>query len=112
MTTETERYDILEGLAFAKFARRPFLVDAIMVTVDNLDIIAPLIGEVKTKVDGTRYIQADRNLVPNVSKVYPGFYMTCLDNTIRCFSPRVFRQQFVDLTPDRVEVVDALNESA
>lgn len=99
----------INGFDFVSFARRPFVVDAVMVTVDNLDAIAEHVGEVVQKEDGTRYIQVDRRKVPNVFRVYPGFYLTRLDDNIRCYSPKVFFQQFLKVDGETAQMVKALN---
>lgn len=102
----------LNGFEFLSYARRPFTVDAVMVTVDNLDDIAEHVGEVVQKEDGTRYIQVDRRKVPNVFRVYPGFFLTRLDDNIRCYSPKVFAQQFLKIDGETAQMVKALNTEA
>lgn len=96
-------------LNFSAYARRPFQVEAVMVTVDNLEELAPFIGEVQKKEDGTKFIQVDRRKVPNVFRVYPGFYLTRLDGNIRCYSAKVFFQQFVAIDHGNAESILALN---
>lgn len=99
----------LDQFEFRQFARRPFLVDAVLVTVSNLDDIAKHVGEVVEKEDGTRFIQVDRRKVPNVFRVYPGFFLTRLEDNIRCYSPKVFAQQFIELNGDTDGLVAELN---
>lgn len=99
----------LNGFEFTEYARRPFVVQALMVTVDNMDIIAPYVGEIQVKEDGTRYIQVDRRKVPNVFRVWPGFYLTRMDDNVRCYSAKVFAEQFVKLEGDAEVFVAKLN---
>lgn len=101
----------LNDFEFKPYSRRPFAVEAVMVTVANLDDIAEHVGEVQEKEDGTRFIQVDRRKVPNVFRVYPGFYLTRLDNNIRCYSPKVFNDQFVPVTDYSQEWIDKLLEA-
>lgn len=93
------------------FVRKPFLVEAVEITAENIAEIAELVGELKEKPDGTPYIQANRKLVPNSFMVYPGFYMTKMDDNIRCYSRRVFNEQFVQTNPEIEEWVNSLTET-
>lgn len=88
-------------MEFKQFVRKPFVVEAIEITVDNIAEWAPKIGELKTKEeDGTPYIYVDRRLVPGVNRVWPGYMLTRMGDTIRCYSPAVFQQQFRDPSGD------------
>jgi hypothetical protein len=42
------------------------------------------------------FLVVDRRLVPNVFKVYPGFFMTKMGENIRCYSRKIFKEQFVE----------------
>lgn len=95
---------------FKTYVRKPFVVEAVEITEENLDEVAPLIGEVRKKEDGSRYIFVDRRLVPNVFRVYPGFFMTKMGDNIRCYSRRVFLDQFVVMQPEIKQWVDFMNE--
>ena len=83
-------------LEFSTFVRKPFTVEATEVTIENIAEIAELIGVLKEKDNGTPYIAVDRRLVPNLYRVYPGFWMTKMGDNVRCYSKRVFKQQFVE----------------
>lgn len=91
---------------FSKFVRKPFLVEAVEVTPDNIAEIAPLVGTLKEKADGTPFIQVNQRLVPNVFRVYPGFWVTKLDETIRCYSKKAFFAQFMEANDDILSWVD------
>lgn len=82
------------------FVRKPFVVEAVEITAENLHEVAPYIGDVKNKEDGTEYILVDRRLVPNVFKVYPGFFMTKMGENIRCYSRKIFKEQFVEMSAE------------
>lgn len=85
---------------FKKYTRKPFDVEAVEITDDNIEEVAEFIGTIRTKdEDNTKFIQVDRRLIPNVFRVYPGFFMTRMGDNIRCYSPRTFNEQF-ELTGD------------
>ncbi len=84
-------------IEYNSYVRKPFRVEAIEITEDNIAEVAPLIGELREKDDNskTKFIYVDRRLVPNIWRVYPGFFMTKMGDNIRCYSRRVFLEQFV-----------------
>lgn len=90
---------------FITYVRKPFVVEAVEITLENIGELAQFIGSLKEE-DGTLFIQVDRRLVPNVFKVYPGFFMTRMGDNIRCYSRKIFREQFVMQTPDIKPWVD------
>lgn len=97
-------------MEFITFARRPFIVEAVQVTTENIAEIAKHVGTLKNEGDAP-YIQVDRRLVPNIFKVQPGFWMTKMETpngpNIRCYSDHIFKAQFMEQTP---EVAEWLNE--
>lgn len=92
------------------FVRKPFTVQAVEVTRENIKEVAELVGFLREKDDGTPYIQVDRRLVPNIYRVYPGFWMTKMGDNIRCYSKRIFRDQFVESTPEIENWVNFMNK--
>ena len=87
---------------FATFVRKPFTVEAVEVTEENIAEIAELIGSLRHKENGAPYIQVNRRLVPNLFRIYPGFWVTRMGDSdnIRCYSKRIFNNQFVKSTID------------
>lgn len=85
---------------FNEFVRKPFIVEAMEITKDNIEEVAKFIGDIEENADGSKFIRVDKNLVPNVTRVFPGFYMTRMGDYIRCYSRRVFFEQFTPLTGD------------
>lgn len=85
---------------FTTFVRKPFTVEAVEITEDNIEEIAKHVGTLKHKPDGTPFIKVNKNKVPNVYQVFPGFWMTRMDDNIRCYSPRIFEQQFSQMDDD------------
>lgn len=96
---------------FTNYVRKPFVVEAVEVTEENIEEVAPHVGRLREKDDGTPYIQVDRRLIPNVFRVYPGFWMTRMGDNIRCYSRNVFLAQFVAKTTDMDEWIKYLNET-
>jgi hypothetical protein len=97
-------------MEFTNFVRKPFVVEAVEVTEDNIEEVAEYVGTLRKKDDGTPYIQVDRRLIPNVFRVFPGFWMTRMGDNIRCYSKRVFTDQFTVITPDIKQWVDFMTE--
>lgn len=83
-------------MEFTTFVRKPFVVQAVEVTTDNIGEVAKYIGDVREREDGTKYILVDSRLVPNVERVYPGYFMTKMGENVRCYSRKIFREQFIE----------------
>lgn len=92
-------------LDFSEYVRKPFTVEAVEVTEENIGEVAKYVGELKSKDDGTPFIQVDRRLVPNIFRVFPGFYMTRMGDTVRCYSRKVFLEQF-ELVAPTIKIAD------
>jgi hypothetical protein len=99
-------------MEFNQFVRKPFVVEAVEVTEENIEEVAEYVGTLRKKDDGTPYIQVDRRLIPNVFRVFPGFWMTRMGDNIRCYSKRVFNDQFTEITPDIQTWVTYMTEPA
>lgn len=97
-------------MEYTKFFRKPFVVEAVQVTEENINEIAEFVGTICKKDDGTPYIQVDRRLIPNVFRVYPGFWVTRLNDNIRCYSSKIFNQQFSNMTDEAQTWIDFLSD--
>ena len=82
------------AVTFNPFVRRPFPVEAEVITAENIDAFAKLLGELKEK-DGEKHILLDRRIIPQIKRAYIGWYVTKLDENYRCYSPKVFDREFV-----------------
>lgn len=80
-------------ITFNQYVRTPFSVEAAIITEENVEQIAQLVGTIRTK-NGEKYIALDRRIVPNISRAYIGWYVTRLGDNFRCYSPKVFVEQF------------------
>lgn len=87
-------------MEFESYVRKPFIVSAVEVTEENLGEVAKFIGDIREQEDGTRYILVDPRLVPNVEKVHPGYFMTKMGENVRCYSRRLFQDQFMKETDE------------
>lgn len=99
-------------MEFHTFVRKPFTVEAVEVTDDNIEQIAPFVGALRHKDNGQPYIQVDKRLVPNIYRVYPGFWMTKMGDNIRCYSRRIFEEQFIKNNADIQPWVDFMTQGA
>ena len=100
----------MTDIATTNFVRKPFNVEAVEITDENIADLAEFIGTLKHKDNGQPYIHVDRRLVPNIYKVFPGFWMTKMGDNIRCYSRKIFLEQFVETTPEIQGWVNFLNE--
>lgn len=82
-------------MEFTTFVRRPFMVDAVEVTLTNIQEVADLIGELKIQ-GSTPYIAVNRRIVPVVPKVFIGWYMTRFGDEYRCYPKSKFLNQFTE----------------
>lgn len=89
-------------MKYKTFLRRPFEIEAVKITNENIEEVAELIGEVRKRPDGSRYILTDKRLLPGMERVYIGFYLTRMGRNIRCYGKRVFEEQFVEKTSEKM----------
>lgn len=101
-----------EAMEYATFVRKPFTVKAVRVTRENMGEVAKLVGDLREDEEtGGPYILVDRRLVPNVLKVYPGFFMTRMGKQVRCYSPKSFAAQFMELDDNIQQWLDYLEKA-
>lgn len=81
-------------MEFTTYVRKPFEVEAVEVTADNIASVAKMIGTLKITKEGVPYIQVDPTKVGQVERVWPGYWMTKMSKNIRCYSPNLFLAQF------------------
>lgn len=90
------------------YVRKPFEVEAFEVTVENIALLAPFIGELDTS-GGTPFIKSDKRKVGNTFKVWPGFFVTALKGKIRCYSRKIFFEQYAELNEVTTPAVKILH---
>lgn len=84
----------MSELQYSEYERVPFRIEAVEITEDNLEEVAKSVGEVVSREDGSKYIKVDRRLIPALTEVYPGYFMTKMGTKNRCYSPDLFEQLF------------------
>jgi len=90
------------------YIRKPFTVEAVRITEENIEELAPKIGDIATRPDGTRYIVVDRRLVPNIYRAYVGYWVTFMEERVRVFDNKVFEEQFTLMDNDTASSYDIL----
>lgn len=98
-------------LNFISFVRKPFEIEALQITDDNIEAVAPMIGDLETGEDGRAFIKVNRRLVPNIYRVFPGFWVTKMGDNVRCYADKIFVEQFVEKTEDVGEIAAQLQSS-
>lgn len=88
-----------ESLKFDRYARTPFQVEAVRITEENFQEVADLIGEITTE-DGKTFIAINRKIIPTMGKAFVGWYLTRSGDSLRCYSAKVFKQQFMSLNSE------------
>ena len=85
-------------MEFKNYVRTPFTIKALEVTEDNFDEVAAFCGKsIETTANGDRYIFVNRRIIPTGSKIFVGWWITLMDDNVRCYPPRSFSSQFVPM---------------
>lgn len=95
-------------LKFTPFVRKPFKIDSLKITKENIAEVAKFVGTLVDQDGPNPYIVVDRRLVPNVIKVFPGYYLTRMDKSVRCYSGFTFKKNFVEVTASIEELIKTL----
>lgn len=106
MPEKTEKLD----LPTQEFIRKPFTVEATMVTHDNIAEVASVTGRLEYKDDGTPFIVVDKQKMDKVWRIFPGFYLTHLNGRYRAYSPKAFAKEFLPSTPELSEWVESIKD--
>jgi hypothetical protein len=96
----------VSDLVFKQFVRRPFVVEAIQITEENIHELSEFIGELVQNEGQDPYIQVDRAKVRNRSKVRIGHWMTRKDGVIHCYGPDPFMRQFAGTSEQILDWVE------
>lgn len=83
---------------FQNYVRTPFAIKALEVTEENFEDVAAFCGKsIEVTSKGDRYIFVNRRIIPTGSKIFVGWWITLMDDNVRCYPPRSFNSQFVPL---------------
>lgn len=97
-------------MQYIEVIRKPFILEAIEITTDNIEELAALVGTLKHKEDGTPFIQLNRQVIPGpLYRAFPGFWLTKVNDNHRCYAPKVFHKEFGELDPNTRDWVNYLN---
>ena len=84
---------------FKDYIRKPFQIKAVEVTQENFEEIAAFCGKaIQTNQKGDRYILVNRRVIPNGFKIFVGWWVTVMDDNVRCYPPKSFDSQFAPIT--------------
>jgi hypothetical protein len=103
--TRIQKRGIVIKITPARYVRKPFYVDAIEVTAENLDAVAVWCsGTVVRSVKGEEvppYIQVQvlRPLNERQTKAYPGDVVLMAGNSFKVYTNKAFRQGFDAVVP-------------
>lgn len=87
-------------MEYGTFVRKPFVVEAVQITKENIGELAVHIGSLSYNGNGDPFIIVDKRKVQNVFRVTPGYWMTRMHNTVRCYSDNAFRKEFIESSPE------------
>jgi hypothetical protein len=91
----------MTGIEFTPYIRKPYRVDALKVTGNNIHVVAELIeGTVETAQDGKTFIRTHRKVVKNVDNIWPGFFLTKVRKKTLAYPSRLFYRNYVEPTED------------
>jgi hypothetical protein len=93
-------------MQFEDFARRPFVIEAVQITEDNIHDVCALIGHDVLTEDGRTFIVVNKRIVPQGRRAQIGWWVTRRDEEYRTYSEGSFRNQFI--RTDVEEVAEAL----
>ncbi len=84
------------SLETTDFVRKPFVVKVIEVTIDNMKEVNDThhIGSLEEKEDGTPFIAVKTKKADKPFRVFPGYFVVEMGRNVRCFSRKLFFQQF------------------
>lgn len=99
----------MTDLNYLTYVRKPFTVEAVEVTKENITDVAPLVGTLVEPPEGTPFIEVDPKKVPHVTRVFPGFFLTKMGKRVHCYSPKAFKAQFADADEHNLNWVKYLN---
>lgn len=80
-----------------RYVRKPFYIDAVQVTTENLEDIAKWVeSEVRHDVDGTKYVKVrvHRPLNDRQTKAYVGDWVLKAGGGFKVFTPKAFASNF------------------
>lgn len=99
----------------AKFIRKPFEVDAVQVTTENINDVAKWCqGEVRTDSDGKEFIKVRvmRVIDERQTQAYVGDWVLYAGTGYKVYTPKAFQKSFVEKTKELRTVDEPATASA
>jgi hypothetical protein len=97
--TQPQKEEVM--LETRKYVRKPFEVEAVQVTPENIEAVAAWCGGTvsQEKPDGDRHIEVKvhRPMTPRQSKAFLGDWVLFAGTGYKCYTPRAFEKSFDDL---------------
>lgn len=81
-------------MEFLPYIRKPFRVEAIEVTRENIHELSEMCGDLVEREGEDPYIQVDRKKVNNIFRIKLGFMLTRMGENLRAYSPEAFEETF------------------
>jgi hypothetical protein len=105
LTDDIQEKETEMGLEFDEFVRKPFKIEAALITVDNIHEVCKLIGHEVRENNKGPYIQMDKRIVPNSWRAFPGWYVTRMigpkgQENLRAYPAKTFDMQFTPMSED------------
>jgi len=89
-------------LQYSPYVRIPFAVQAILITPENIEELASVLGKLEVDENGEQFIRLDRRVVPNIKRARIGSWVTFVNDNYRCYTPKAFEDQFAPMEPTMV----------
>jgi len=86
-------------MQYIEYVRKPFAVQAIEITEENIEDLAKVLGTLGTNDEGEKIIRLDRRVVPNIKRAGIGWFVTFVNDNYRCYNPKAFNDQFQLMEP-------------
>lgn len=97
------------SLKFTNYVHRPLVIEAIEITDENLEEVAEIIGRV-TGPENDRKILTDDRIIRGFRLVRPGWWLTKVGDSYRCYNPAAFERTF-ERVENRVDSTDKILSS-
>lgn len=81
-------------MEFLPYIRKPFRVEAIEVTRENIHEISLMTGDLVEEEGQEPYIQVDRKKVVNLFRIKVGFMLTRMGSNLRAYTREAFDETF------------------
>lgn len=85
---------------FTDYVRKPFKIEAVQITDDNMDELCELVGKEVQSKGNTRYIVLNKRIIPNGFRAYVGWWVTQMGDQLRCYPNRIFHDQFTAMNEE------------